>query len=684
MTRGRWLVALCAVIGLSVSFSARADFSDNFNDNSLSTSKWPDVITDEGGNVAEVSRHLEFKTSNTPDYAYPSASVTSQEVSSATDYFSVLVDLYDFSLLTASGRTQSSISLRTGLKHFTVTLIKSLAGGRKLEVWQEEWPGFGCWNTVSVATDKVRIKISFNAQSKKFSSWYDTNPSNADSWIRLPDLSFCDPFKSTSSSNKFSIALGWNAHRDLSDYAPVIANQMYADNMFVENKNFPNNYKQTIYLNFNGGLVAHQGDYFSMPGSGYSQSQIDAITSNIGVIFNRFNISVTSSKPISGPYSQVYIVGANYNDLKNNSDLKSTQPLWWQQWTPETVGKADQVDFKNINHGDTALVLEGQLSTQNDLQYVVAHEAGHLMGLVHVDNNTQLLYPYNTCGGYIISDIFFQVANAKRDGETCTDIVPYSQAVNNYRALGKYIGLADGTTISYADGWVDKLIRDFSTNFWWSTSTNIYAAKAALLYADDAGPMIFDLGDLVAGNTNEAALGVSGWSKMYIYGSSEPGGAVDIIGVAIDTTPAEAGAQSAWDNAVFIRGKTNLLVYQNVDGEFVPVGDADVEIQYDIHYDIDIDGQIDGQDYSLLVAALGACTGDTRYYARADLDGDNCVTNTDIEMWKDYYLLTNGQEFTMPQPTAIPIASTWTLIVLMGMLALVGGFSVRARAYRMR
>ena len=53
--------------------------------------------------------------------------------------------------------------------------------------------------------------------------------------------------------------------------------------------------------------------------------------------------------------------------------------------------------------------------------------------------------------------------------------------------------------------------------------------------------------------------------------------------------------------------------------------------------DINGDKVVDGSDTIIISAALNTCTGNTKYDARGDVNGDNCITNTDLNYVNKYF-----------------------------------------------
>ena len=61
--------------------------------------------------------------------------------------------------------------------------------------------------------------------------------------------------------------------------------------------------------------------------------------------------------------------------------------------------------------------------------------------------------------------------------------------------------------------------------------------------------------------------------------------------------------------------------------------------------DFDEDGDVDNDDYRIFVGAFGTCLGQPDYVALCDLDGDNCITLADYQLWRLYYKMYNHTDF---------------------------------------
>ncbi len=145
---------------------------------------------------------------------------------------------------------------------------------------------------------------------------------------------------------------------------------------------------QTVYVNFNGGdKIWLDSDFYphllpfgsvslSMNARELSQHIIDLMRLD----YWNLNINIISSYAQSEPqtsHSTLYITGSDENYF----------------------GLAQSVDWYNSDHGDIAIVFAGalydkRLSSDQFAQAVAnvaSHELGHLLGLVHTDDDTELM-----------------------------------------------------------------------------------------------------------------------------------------------------------------------------------------------------------------------------------------------------------------------------------------------------
>jgi hypothetical protein len=145
---------------------------------------------------------------------------------------------------------------------------------------------------------------------------------------------------------------------------------------------------QSVYLNFNGAssLTIGATSFRSLLPFSVINLPINPTTTAAQVVqlvrndFKNLDISIISSYesgPPAEPYSTVYVTGS----------------------TGDYFGLADSVDWYDENPSDNAVIFAGLLaeastSTNKFPQLtanVITHETGHLLGLAHTDDNTELM-----------------------------------------------------------------------------------------------------------------------------------------------------------------------------------------------------------------------------------------------------------------------------------------------------
>ena len=71
--------------------------------------------------------------------------------------------------------------------------------------------------------------------------------------------------------------------------------------------------------------------------------------------------------------------------------------------------------------------------------------------------------------------------------------------------------------------------------------------------------------------------------------------------------------------------------------------------------DLNNSGGVDIDDYWVFVDSFGACVGNPKYNAAADMDGDGCVTLVDYQAWRVCYKMANDKDFKAPKPKLMPL-----------------------------
>jgi len=193
---------------------------------------------------------------------------------------------------------------------------------------------------------------------------------------------------SGSTDTPFSLIVRKSGNYYLGLYGQAGREFPYSALVSLESCQVPTPTNQIVYLNYDGAVgVTIGSDYFGQvlpfTNFGYSTTakQLAAqVTDLIRKDFTGLDITILSSfeSPIpSDPHSTVHI--------SSNED--------------SFFGLADSVDWYNADHTDNAIIFAGLLDNSNLSQdqfiiataNVAAHELGHLVGLAHTDDDTELM-----------------------------------------------------------------------------------------------------------------------------------------------------------------------------------------------------------------------------------------------------------------------------------------------------
>lgn len=313
-------------------------------------------------------------------------------------------------------------------------------------------------------------------------------------------------------------------------------------------------FPQTLYLQFGQAqaeIPVIGTPTYNKPDAGLSSSQISTIVNDVQSIYDDFLINVTSAKPTSGDFTTIN-VGGTRDDL----------PLLARIFFPQGIlGKASEIDLGNDNLNDDAVVFSGEnyfspggsLSTDR-LSQTIAHEAGHLLGLFHVEPSTELMYPL--ADGTAPTGISKNEVNRAERNLLTGNVVALKDffwnniTQNSYQELVRNIGLETTSLVIGEPSLLDKVLK-FVKVFFGSLFSTIYNAKIGVIMADDAFPSIFDIGDIVSGQELTLKLPAENQFAFLLYGSSIQGGAIDVfssagslLGTSIDDLDYYAMSQS--------------------------------------------------------------------------------------------------------------------------------------------
>lgn len=279
---------------------------------------------------------------------------------------------------------------------------------------------------------------------------------------------------------------------------------------------------QTIYLDFAEGLIpvppaslswwANDVGVYTKPDAGLSSADINAVVGKVQYLFRDFRVDITSAEPM-GEHSTIFVGGTASDIGAPFSDRLGAGVL----------GIAEYLDFDNANKTDIAHVFSSSIRGSGTPSYLdalaltIAHEAGHILGLQHVDVTGELLYSNNAGYGPGISDT------------TAPLVFPWGAGCqNSYQELGRNVGFTDGG-LPAPEAPCEYLGRFYGRGNSLIESLFLYGATLAVVYSEDVGPTMFSLGDLSSANGFAFNLLMRPGLSYAIFGSSIPNGPIDTI-----------------------------------------------------------------------------------------------------------------------------------------------------------
>lgn len=284
---------------------------------------------------------------------------------------------------------------------------------------------------------------------------------------------------------------------------------------------------QIVYVDFDGGFVDFDApfwrlfteDGFTLPGSGLSESDQVAILEAVNQIYSEFNIEFVDEQPVSGDFATI-VVGGEVDDLPD-----------WLNAPDNLYGMADDVDFGNEDLNDWAFVLSGEIGTApNDidqLTQVIAHEAGHLLGLRHVEDGDALMTPFANPDATNIEDEDQNNAEID-DGQ----VVLVGGTQNSFEELVRNVGLEGAAPLIESESFFDQFMNFFGFSVA-SPDVAIYNAIAVVFVPGDGAEgnlitSVIDLGTITDSGTGFILPTFDG-DHVAILGQSIDGGAYDTV-----------------------------------------------------------------------------------------------------------------------------------------------------------
>lgn len=290
---------------------------------------------------------------------------------------------------------------------------------------------------------------------------------------------------------------------------------------FVTNFGFSK--KQTVFVQFDAGFLDfpsfNSGEAgFSLPGSGLSANQRAGILEDANRIYEDFLVEFVQEKPTEGEFSTVH-VGGGVDDLPDY--LNAPDRL---------LGRAEKIDFGNRDKSDVAFVLSDEMKnpiigTPNTglIAQVLAHEAGHIFGLLHVANDDNLMYPFAGSSRDTIGK------NDEFRAETVDGQLKVDQTAtqNSFDELANNLGLKDPDLVS-GESFFDKFLNFFGFSL--SSSLSSIHDLTAVVATEDGEVIQFENFGSVSGDaTLELLAPTSGDDKLLLVGKSQEGGAFDVF-----------------------------------------------------------------------------------------------------------------------------------------------------------
>lgn len=294
---------------------------------------------------------------------------------------------------------------------------------------------------------------------------------------------------------------------------------------------------QLVYLQFDGGDLDFSSFLnttgFDLPGSGLTGAEQDQVVAAQNAIYADFLIEFTKTRPASGDYSTVH-VGGVVADLPSYLDA-----------TTNLLGRAEKIDYGNLDKSDSAFVLSGEFALVNGrpdlalLSQVIAHEAGHILGLRHVRGAGELLQPFADPANTIIGG----PRDLAEIDQATGQVVAVGGVQDSRAELESSLGLAGLTNVIIADGVFDRTLKLFSFDA--KTGTNpLFRAIVAVANSENEVLSFTEVGTVAGNGLIEVLLPATGRDKVVLLARSSENSGYDIFATLAAPVTFEADAAS--------------------------------------------------------------------------------------------------------------------------------------------